>query len=68
MDLWEIIQKIGFLGLNNNKTFNRKYCALKYVLGNKIKIDKLILVSGFNNYLASDGNDIHNKINTNYYV
>lgn len=43
-------------------------CALKYVLENKIKIDKLILVSGFNNYLASDENDIHNKINPTYYV
>ena len=43
-------------------------CALKYVLENKIKIDKLILVSGFNNYLAPDENDIHNKINPTYYV
>ena len=33
-------------------------CALKYVLENKIKIDKLILVSGFNNYLAPDENEI----------
>ena len=29
-------------------------CALKYVLENEIKIDKLILVSGFNNYLSAD--------------
>ena len=43
-------------------------CALKYILQNKIKIDKLILVSGFNNYLAPDENDIHNKINPTYYV
>ena len=43
-------------------------CALKYVLENKIKIDKLILVSGFNNYLTPDENDIHNKINPTYYV
>ena len=43
-------------------------CALKYVLENKIKIDKLILVSGFNNYFAPDKNDIHNKINPTYYV
>lgn len=43
-------------------------CALKYVLENKIKIDKLILVSGFNNYLSPDKNDIHNKINPTYYV
>ena len=29
---------------------------------------KLILVSGFNNYLALDENDIHNKLNPSYYV
>ena len=43
-------------------------CALKYVLENKIKIDKLILVSGFNDYLAPDKNDVHNKVNPTYYV
>ena len=43
-------------------------CALKYILENKIKIDKLILVSGFNNFLAEDKNDIHNEINPTYYV
>ena len=43
-------------------------CALKYILENKIKIDKLILVSGFNNYLSPDENDIHNKLNPTYYV
>ena len=43
-------------------------CALKYVLENKIKIDKLILVSGFNNYFSPDENDIHNQINPTYYV
>lgn len=43
-------------------------CALKYILENKINIKKLILVSGFNNYLSSDKNDIHNKLNPSYYV
>lgn len=42
--------------------------ALKYILENKIKIDKLILISGFNNYLDPDENDIHNVINPSYYV
>lgn len=42
--------------------------AVKYILENKIKIKKLILVSAFNNYLAQDNNDIHNKINPTYYV
>lgn len=43
-------------------------CALKYILDNKIKIDKLILVSGFNNFYAPDENDIHNEINPTYYM
>lgn len=43
-------------------------CALKYILENKINIKKLILVSGFNNFLAPDENDIHNKLNPTYYV
>ncbi len=36
-------------------------CALKYILENKISTKKLVLVSGFNNYLSPDKNDIHNK-------
>lgn len=43
-------------------------CSLKYILENKIKIDKLILVSGFNNFYASDEADIHNVVNKTYYV
>lgn len=42
--------------------------ALKYILENKLKIDKLILVSGFNNYFSNDKDDIHNKVNISYYV
>ena len=43
-------------------------CALKYILENRIKIKKLILVSGFNNYLAPDEKDLHNQLNPSYYV
>ena len=35
---------------------------------NKINIKELILVSGFNNYLAPNESDIHNKLNPSYYV
>lgn len=42
--------------------------ALKYILENKVNIEKLILVSGFNNYLSPDENDIHNKLNPTFYV
>ncbi len=43
-------------------------CALKYVLEKQIHINKLILISGFNNYISPDKDDIHNKINPSYYV
>lgn len=43
-------------------------CALKYILESQTHINKLILVSGFNNFMAEDDNDIHNIINPTYYV
>ena len=61
-----------FKMINENSTIighsTGSICALKYILENKIKVEKLILVSGFNNYLSPDINDIHNKINPTYYV
>lgn len=45
-------------------------CAftIKYLIENNISIDKLILVSGFNNYYSSDENDFHNTVNKTFYV
>ena len=43
-------------------------CCVKYLIDTKTKIDKLILVSGFNNVFAEDKDDIHNKINPTYYM
>ena len=45
-------------------------CAfiIKYILDNQIKIPKVILVSGFNNFYADDINDLHNKVNKTFYV
>lgn len=45
-------------------------CAftIKYLIENNIKVDKLILVSGFNNYYSSDENDFHNTVNSTFYV
>lgn len=42
--------------------------SIKYILENKIKIDKLILVSGFNNYYSNDKLDFHNVVNKTFYV
>ena len=43
-------------------------CAIKYILENKIKINKLILVSGFNNYYPNNEDELHRKLNPTYYV
>lgn len=38
------------------------------MIKNNIKVDKLILVSGFNDYFSSDKNDFHNTVNKTFYV
>lgn len=45
-------------------------CAfiIKYILENNIKVSKIILVSGFNNFYAEDPNDLHNKVNKTFYI
>ena len=45
-------------------------CAftIKYLIEKNIKINKLILVSGFNNYYSDDENDFHNVVNKTFYV
>lgn len=42
--------------------------SVKYILESKVKVDKLILISGFNNYLSPDKDDFHNKVNPTYYI
>ncbi len=42
--------------------------SVKYILESKVKVNKLILISGFNNYLSPDKDDLHNKINPTYYI
>ena len=41
---------------------------MKYLVNNNLKIDKLILVSGFNNYYSNDKNDFHNIVNKTFYI
>ncbi len=38
------------------------------MIENNLKIDKLILVSGFNNYYADNKDDFHNVVNKTFYV
>ncbi len=60
-------------GMINNETIlighsTGSACSIKYILDEKIKINKLILVSGFNGFLAPDPEDLHNKVNSTFYV
>ena len=42
--------------------------ALKYILETKTKINKLILISGFNNYYPNNEDELHRKLNPTYYI
>lgn len=42
--------------------------VIKYILDNHIKVSKIVLVSGFNNFFAEDPCDLHNKVNATFYV
>lgn len=42
--------------------------TIKYLIENNIKINKLIMVSGFNNYFSVDEDDFHKKVNKSFYV
>lgn len=45
-------------------------CAftIKYLIENNIKVNKLIMVSGFNNYFSKDEDDFHKKVNQSFYM
>lgn len=60
-------------GMINNETIlighsTGSACAIKYILDKNIKINKLILISGFNGLLDPDPDDLHNKVNPTFYV
>lgn len=42
--------------------------TIKYLIENKIKIDKLILVSGFNNFFAKGEDTFHSAVNKSFYM
>lgn len=58
--------------INNNTVMigHSSGCAftIKYLIDNNLKIDKLVLVSGFNNYYSNDPDDFHNAVNKTFYV
>lgn len=71
-DYWEKVLN-NYSSYINEKTIligHSSGCAftIKYLIKNNIKIDKLILVCGFNNYYSNNKNDFHNTVNKTFYV
>jgi len=71
-DYWKDVLDTYYKYINNNTIFigHSSGCAftIKYLIEKGVKIDKLILVSGFNNYYSSDEKDFHNVVNKTFYV
>jgi predicted alpha/beta hydrolase family esterase len=66
----DIYKDFGYINLRSVIIGHSSGCAftIKYLIENNLKIDKLILVSGFNNYYSSDENDFHNLVNRTFYI
>lgn len=73
-DYWKKVldQYNGFGYINSNTVMighsSGAIFTIKYLLNIKIKIDKLILVSGFNNYFAENEDQYHSMVNKSMYV
>lgn len=69
----KVIDVYDDFGYINNDTIligHSSGCAftIKYLIEKNVRVDKLVLVSGFNNYYSSDENDFHNVVNKTFYV
>lgn len=42
--------------------------TIKYLIENNIKVNKLILVSGFNNYFSENEDEFHKEGNSSFYI
>lgn len=62
----------GFNYINSNSIIigHSSGCAftIKYLIENNIKVNKLIMVSGFNNYFSVDEDDYHKRVNKSFYI
>lgn len=73
-DYWgkvlDVYYDFGYINSFTTLIGHSSGCAftIKYLIEKNIKIDKLILVSGFNNYYSNDKNDFHNAVNKTFYV
>lgn len=73
-DYWkkvlDVYKEFNYINPNTVMIGHSSGCAftIKYLIENNLKIDKLILVSGFNNYYADNKDDFHNVVNKTFYV
>lgn len=66
----DVYNNFGYINNESVVIGHSSGCAfsIKYILENNLKIDKLILVSGFNNYYSPYENDFHNTVNKTFFV
>ena len=66
----DVYKDFNYINLNTIMIGHSSGCAftIKYLIENSIKVDKLILISGFNNYYSNEENDFHNDVNKTFYV
>ena len=73
-EYWEKVlddyKEFGYINENTTLIGHSSGCAftIKYLLNRNIKVDKLILVSGFNNYFTEDEDDFHKSVNKSFYI
>lgn len=69
-EVLDAYKKFGYINSNTIMIAHSSGCAftIKYLIKNNLKINKLILVSGFNNYFADNEDDFHKKVNSSFYI
>lgn len=65
----DIYKEFNYINSDTIMIGHSSGCAftIKYLIENNIKISKLIMVSGFNNYMSVDEDDFHKKVNKSFY-
>lgn len=66
----DVYNRFNYINSNSIMIGHSSGCAftIKYLIENNIIIDKLILVSGFNNYFAENEDEFHSKVNQSFYL
>ena len=66
----DIYKNFNYINSNSIIIGHSSGCVftIKYLIENNIKVNKLIMVSGFNNYFSEDEDDFHKKVNKSFYM